>query len=199
MRLGVRGSSNANSIAIELQAANSSSQAQLFKLNQCKQSIPNGNYYLIALAPTKALDVTGQSKTNGTNLEIWTTNGGAAQRFNVTFNASTGYYTIKYPYGAQVLDVKNASITNGANVLTWPLTGDFNQSWSIDYSGQATILLDPFLGSPFYGSAYRVTAAHSGLVLGVEGNKNTDGAKVCTVTNTDGAMQPHQRWLFVSY
>ena len=92
-----------------------------------------GYYYLISGVGdggTYALDVTGKSKENGANIEIYQYNGAANQQFYITKN-SDGSYTIKTRITGNnsAVEVKDGGLQSGDNVQQWVLNGFSCQNW----------------------------------------------------------------------
>lgn len=67
-----------------------------------------------AVGAGKCLDVPNLSTTAGTQLDIWSCNGGANQQWNVNTNG-----TITGAQSGLCLDVTGASTANGALVELW--------------------------------------------------------------------------------
>ena len=93
----------------------------------------SGYYYLISGVGdggTYALDVTGKSKENGANIEIYQYNGAANQQFYITKN-SDGSYTIKTRITGNnsAVEVKDGGLQSGDNVQQWVLNGFSCQNW----------------------------------------------------------------------
>ena len=78
-----------------------------------------------------AIDITGISSANGTNIELWSKNNSAAQVFNFTFDPNTQTYRISDTYTNRSLDVSSGVSKNGANVIMWTENGNCNQRWVI--------------------------------------------------------------------
>jgi hypothetical protein len=90
--------------------------------------IEDGTYYIVPKADTsKALDVTGASKYNGANVEIWHQNTTAAQIAHV-MTLSTGARYIRFPLTGCLLDYGSPS----GNVFQYAESGSNGQKWKID-------------------------------------------------------------------
>lgn len=71
----------------------------------------------------KVLDVAGASKSSGTNVQQYTPNGTAAQKWRVVDNGD-GTFTLESALGEGfVLDIAGAQDANGANVQIWSSNG----------------------------------------------------------------------------
>ncbi|BDI32022.1 hypothetical protein CCAX7_40730 [Capsulimonas corticalis] len=134
--LSCRGGSYANGAIAELQPANGA--------NYQRWSVTNlGNgYYSVRVVNADgtigdSLDCTGCSPNDGTQVELWSYNGGSCQQWGFT-QQPDGYYSIgtagtKTGGAHDVLDGAGCSGAAGANVLLWGWDGYPNgcqQEWS---------------------------------------------------------------------
>ena len=122
---------------------------------------------LHAVGAGKCLDVPGQSTTAGTQLEIYTCNGGVNQVFTHT---SSGALTVYSGSSQLCLDAYNNGTSAGTKVETWTCNGGANQQWNLNANGT-------------------ITGAQSGLCLDVTGGSTANGALVELWTCTGGANQ----------
>ena len=75
------------------------------------------------------LDINNSGTANGTKVQLWTSNGGANQKFYLN-QTSGGYYQIVPSYiTGSCLDVNGASTADGAIVQLWQTNGGNNQQW----------------------------------------------------------------------
>ncbi|MFC9634603.1 glycoside hydrolase family 27 protein [Streptomyces mirabilis] len=108
---------------------------------------------LHAVGADKCLDVPNSSTTAGTQVEIWSCNGGA----NQTWTHSTSDQLTVYSGSSQMcLDAYNNQTTAGTKVVVWPCNGQSNQQWKLNSNGT-------------------VTGVQSGLCLDVTGGATADG------------------------
>jgi O-glycosyl hydrolase len=112
----------------------------------------------------KCLDVPNASTTNGTQLDLWTCNGGTNQQY--TLNAS-GTITV---YGDQCLDAYQGGTAPGTIVDIYTCNGGTNQQWQEQSNGT-------------------ITNVKSGLCLDVAGQGTANGSKVDLWTCNGGANQ----------
>lgn len=141
-------------------------------------SLEDGIYVITtALNANKALDVNKASKIEGSNIQLWDRNNGAAQRFQVTHLGHNVYKIINVNSGKS-LDINGSSKDAGANLLQWRWTNSENQKFYI-------------IGMPNAG--YTIQAVHSGMVLDVNGSRTANGTNVTQWTNNGTA---NQRWNF---
>lgn len=142
-----------------------------------------GYTFISALSPNLVLDLTGCSYKNGTNVEVWTDNGGKNQAFNLydatpevgpsTATIAEGYYGIQASSTTNVLDVSGQSTKDGANVCTWSSNGGANQMFKVTAEGDF----------------YRIAAAHSDKAVSMAENCPIPGVNVAQKgVETDDAL-----------
>jgi alpha-galactosidase len=113
---------------------------------------PSGEIH--AVGASKCLDVPGSSQTDGTQLDIWTCNGGSNQIWTYTSSHQLTVYG-----GAKCLDAYNNQTTAGTKVEIWTCNGGANQQWQLNSNGT-------------------ITGTQSGLCLDVTGASTANGALV---------------------
>lgn len=139
--------------------------------------MPPGPYTLMPkCAPGARLDVKGGSAKDGANVQIYASNGTAAQQWGLTY-LGNGYYTIASRASGKFLDVAGASKDAGANVQQYTANGTDAQQWMLKDAGEGYYCLVP--------------KVNTGLCLDVAGAGNADGTNVgiYTANGTDA-----QRW-----
>ena len=142
----------------------------------------------------KCLDDTGNSSANGNKVQVWTCNGGAAQKWTY---AEDGTLRIH----GKCLDVIGRGTSSGTGVQIWSCTGAANQQWVADTDTQfvnpaADLCLTDPGGSTANGTklqinscgtgtrdewtipAGAVLSAISGRCMDDLGNSTANGAKV---------------------
>jgi endo-1,4-beta-xylanase len=120
-----------------------------------------------AVGSGKCLDVPNLSTTPGTQLDIWTCNGGSNQLWT---HASAGQLTV-YSGGSQMcLDASGNQTTPGTKVDIWTCNGGANQQWNVTANGT-------------------ITGVQSGLCLDVTGASTANGALVELWTCNGGSNQ----------
>ena len=77
----------------------------------------------------KCLDDTGNSSNNGTKIQIWSCNGGAAQKWTV---AEDGTLRIH----GKCLDAQGEGTAVGTKIQLWSCTGRGNQTWVVDHTAE---------------------------------------------------------------
>ncbi|OZG61789.1 1,4-beta-N-acetylmuramidase [Bifidobacterium lemurum] len=140
--LDVSAGSTANGANIQIYADNGSN-AQRWKitttktvrerLNSMAQShkndLPDGIYeFSSSVGKTMRLDVSGGSKNNGGNVQIYAANGTSAQRWRISHDAQ-GYVTLASVNSGKVLDVENGTSSSGTNVQQYAANGTWAQKW----------------------------------------------------------------------
>jgi uncharacterized repeat protein (TIGR02543 family) len=153
---------------------------QQFYLDVASPSLTNGVYTISSSAASlsRFVDIEGASGKDGAQAILWSKTSGNNQKFRLTYEASTGYYTIVGVSSSKLLDVYGASKSAGASVIQWGPNGNFNQQWHI---ASAT------------GGSYVIYSASSGLALDVYGGSTTPGASIIMWTYRGAA---NQRWVF---
>lgn len=120
-----------------------SSNAQKFVFKKITPLLGESGSFTIgsALSPSITLDVTGASKANGANVQIYRKNATDAQIFDLAYDASTGYYTIKNRASGKALDVMGAGFTSGTNVWQYTSNNSSAQKWRIKMVGSGYYVL----------------------------------------------------------
>lgn len=156
------GGSTSNGTNIRLYDPNGT-LAQSFKLSAC--SLVDSGTYVIAAASnrSKVLDVASGSRSNGANVQLWSSNDSGAQKWNVSVN-SDGTISIQNCRSKKYLDVLNAQGASGANVQQWQGNGSSAQRWRVDYVGGGSFVIR--------------SALNDSLVLDVNGGAFNDGANI---------------------
>ena len=130
-----------------------------------------------------ALDVRRALSADGSNVWLYTSNGGKAQKFIFVANApltaavaaakpfDTGIYTLgSISASGKMIDVKDGSKAQGANVQIYASDGKSKQKYELEYQGNGL---------------YRIQAAHSGKFIGVLNASTKSGANVATFSRSD--------------
>ncbi|MCI2173731.1 MAG: RICIN domain-containing protein [Atopobiaceae bacterium] len=114
---------------------------------------------------TQVLDVANGKKTNGTNVQTFTSNMTNAQKWTIKADGDTGYYTIGLYGTNKVLDVRNGKSDNGTNVQVYEKNGSDAQRWL-------------FVRDEKSGYYKLVSALAGDKVLDVAGGGKGDGTNV---------------------
>ena len=124
------------------------------------------------------LDAANKTPHQGSNISVWTNNGGSNQKWYFAFNDNTGYYTIRNAANQDlVLDASGVSPKVGSNVSAWTKNDGLNQKWVIESSGNDTYIFR--------------NAANPNLILDASGAKPRVGANVTAWSHNGGN---NQKW-----
>lgn len=154
--------------------ASNGAAAQTFRLTAC--SLADAGTYTIATASnrSKALDVSNGSRSNGANVQLWSSNSSGAQKWNVSVN-SDGTVSIQNCRSKKYLDVLNAQGVSGTSVQQWEGNGSSAQRWRIDYAGGGSFAVHSVL--------------NDSLVLDVYGGALNDGSNIQIYAANGSATQ----------
>lgn len=120
--------------------------------------LENGTYEInAAVGNNMALDVDGGSSQNGANVQIYTRNHSAAQKWTVRRLAS-GAYVFTNVSSGKVLDLYNNEVKNGSNILQYASNGGSNQHWYVEWNIKGYFVLRSAL-NPNY--VIDVTGGHA--------------------------------------
>ncbi|MFG2455505.1 glycoside hydrolase family 27 protein [Streptomyces sp. NPDC048523] len=122
-----------------------------------------------AVGAGKCLDVCDSTTTAGTQVEIWSCNGGANQTWT---HSASNQFTVYSGSSQMCLDAHNNRTTPGTKVEIWTCNGQSNQQWTLNTNGT-------------------ITGVQSGLCLGVAGGATADGTLAELQTCNGGSSQ---RW-----
>jgi hypothetical protein len=109
---------------------------------------------LVNSASGKCLDVTGNVNTDGTQVELWTCNGGNSQQWTST---TANQLQVSIGGVTKCLDATGAGTANGTKLIIWSCHGGDNQRWNLN-------------------SGNTITGAQSGRCVDVYDNGTADGA-----------------------
>ena len=167
--LDLSGASTASGANVQVYAANGTA-AQRWRLSSASDQPSGGTYYVCAAAdPSKVLDVSGGSSSDGANVQLYANNGTGAQKW-VLSRQPDGTYLVSNAQSGKVLDVANGSASAGANVRQWSSNGTGAQRWRVSYR-PGGLRLESALGGSLALSATG-TSSGSNVELGAAGGKN---------------------------
>lgn len=141
--LDVSGGSTANGAALQQYTSNNTVAQQWTvakapltlreRLNETaakhRQDLPDGTYtFGSKLNTSMKMDVSGASRSNYGNVQIWAGNGTNAQKWKVTHD-SNGYVTLTSVNSGKVLDVNGGVSASGTNVQQYDSNGTYAQKW----------------------------------------------------------------------
>lgn len=105
------------------------------RISQPIQPIEDGTYvFKSALKSDKVMDVSGGSIADTANIQLYSSNDTAAQRFIVTY-IGDGYYNIVNEKSRKSIDVANGSNKAGANLWQYTCNGTDAQKWKFIDAG----------------------------------------------------------------
>ena len=135
--------------------------------------ISDGFYEFAPMHATgQRLDVTGGSRSNGANVQIYVSNGTLSQRVWVR-SVGGGWYSLTACCSAYPLDVLNCSDADGTNVQQWQWNGSNAQKWRFE------------MGE----SGIEIVSACGNKVLEVSDGATANGANVQLWSYTGSAAQ----------
>lgn len=137
----------------------------------------NEVYKITSVKSGKALDVAGGYTHDGANVQQWSDNGNAQQKWKVV-DAGNGYYKLISVKSGKALDIEGGYTHDGANVQQWTDNGSSHQRWRIESTGDGY---------------YKLIAECSGKALDVASGAVDDGVNVQQWTD-NGSSQ--QKWKF---
>ena len=127
------------------------------------------------------LDVAKAMPEAGSNVSVWTSNGGENQLFTIEAS-DDGYYILQNVANPDlVLDAAGAEPEIGANVSTWTANTGLNQRWVVIPAGEGT-----------YNIA---SASNTDFILDAAGAEPEIGANVSLWVSNGGGL--NQQWSFV--
>lgn len=143
-------------------------------------TIPDGIYTIRCAANTAfAVDVSGGSKDNGAQIQLWRyyrpTNN---QKFRFTKN-SDGTYKIANVGSGKVFDVHGNSLLNHANVEQYTDHGGANQRWYVEKNSDGT---------------FSIRSKLNNLYLDIWGGTVANGTKITTYVGNYSAAQKLLLW-----
>ncbi len=177
--LDITGGSSEDGTAAQIYTANGST-AQTFTLSAVETSdvtLSTSATYTISSSlrgdGSRVLDISGGSTAAGVGLDVWSSNGTAAQHFTLTKDA-LGYYTVTNVGSGKVLDVKGNGIANGTEVWQYDSNGTNAQKWALRSNSDGTVTL---------------VSKTSGKVLDLTGGSSYDGTAAQIYTANGSAAQ----------
>lgn len=140
------------------------------------QSVPDGEYMICNRGlGTAMLDISGASRSNGANAQLWEANGSGAQRFMISYDECAGAYEIMCAASGLALDVDCADFSSGANVQQYARNGSAAQRWLITQRGDGAYTIAS-VGGP-------------GLVLDAKWGSTSNGTNVQLYESNGSAAQ----------
>ena len=175
------GKVSTNSQKLQIYTANGTA-AQSWALQELN-AIEDGEYIIEStVGKNYVVDIAGGAKSakNGTNIQIYTSNGTTAQMFNVKYDETAKAYSIINTQANRSLDVDGASTASGANIQVWNSNKTCAQYWHIHKNSDGT---------------YNIFSACSDKALDVAGAKAKNNTNIQTYTFNNSKAQ---KWTFKS-
>lgn len=181
LNLDIQWNGSTDGTNIQVYSGNGS-EAQKFYLDKAPQPLADGMYTIQSkLADDKVLDISGGSSFDAANVQLYESNSTQAQQFEISFDASSGYYSIANAKSGKALDVKNGWSFAGANVWQYGKNRTSAQKWRIESAGD--------------GSYCIFSATGNGCCLDVSGADIQNGANV-QIYSPNGTNA--QKWIFTT-
>jgi hypothetical protein len=139
-------------------------------------TVISGTHAVINKFSRLALDDTGYSTGNGTNMDQWVYSSQANQEWTFSQNCD-GSYTIINEFSGKALDDPGFGNTNGTKVDQWTSNGGKNQHWNV---------------TPNQDGSYTIINSFSNLALEDPGFSTANGTLMDQWGNSGG---PNQRWI----
>lgn len=132
------------------------------KPNVPAQTIAPGTYTIrTAVDTNKCLDIWNGSTENRANVQIYQNNGTSAQQFKLSYDASTGYYTIINMGSGKALDVYDGRAADRTNVWQYNSNGSLAQRWVITGSAATGYTIASAINRNYVLDIYGGYAANS--------------------------------------
>lgn len=164
--LDVSCGSSADGANVQIYESNGTA-AQKWQLTPINRTVEDGLYTVAsALDDSKVLDVASGSRNDCAAVQLYDSNGTRAQKWQLTYDESTGYYTVLAACSSMALDVPGASTTAGKCLIQYTANGTSAQRWTIKHNEEE--------------ETYTFVSGCSGLVLDVP----CGAAKNCTPIQT---------------
>ncbi len=101
-----------------------------------------GEYAVLNRQTRLVLDVAGGGYSDGTNVQQYTWNNSAAQRWRVESVANGSAFTIINQRSGKCLDINDRGTTPGTNIHQWQCHGMENQQWRLNRAGSSGAFFD---------------------------------------------------------
>ena len=129
--IGLRGNSANAGVNVQMTDNSGKSTQQWYLQIQSESLVGNGTYYLKSASTGKlVLDISGGSKSDRANVQIYNVNGTNAQQFQIT-HVKDGYCKIISKNSGKALEYNSGADVNGANVYQNAWNGKNNQLWKV--------------------------------------------------------------------
>lgn len=175
--LDIAGGSKANGGNVQIYSPNGTAAQKFYAVSTgIRVADAEAHQIVSALNSSRVIDISGGSKDDRANAQLWTGNGTAAQQFRFEYEGN-GYCRIVNAGSGLVLDVAGGLAQAGTNVQQYTWNGTKAQLWKIGINEDNTYTFYSALGSS--------------LVLDVTGGSDSEGAnlQIYTANSTNA-----QKW-----
>lgn len=143
--------------------------------------LPDGEYVVSSsMNYSFVLDVSGGSKENSANIQLYTSNMSNAQRWTVSHDEK-GYVTFTNVGSNKVIDVAGGNASSGTNIAQYVSNGTYAQKWIVAKRSDGSYLIESALRPGFYLGS-RGGKAYNGV--NVELNSNQDNSRFVLLSTT---------------
>lgn len=137
--MDVASARTANGTNIWVYDSNGTTAQRFYLLSTTYHPVEDGAYVISNKGNRNmVIDVNGANRRVAVNVQLYTSNGTAAQKFKFKQN-SDGFYTITNVNSRHVLDVASALISNGANIWQYSSNDSNAQKWIIHVNSDGSI------------------------------------------------------------
>lgn len=114
-----------------------------------KQVIPNGVYIIHSKVNEKyVIDVKGGSKSNKTNIQLYTSNKSSAQKFKFE-HIGNDVYKITNIGSNKVIDNSGGRVKNGNNIWQYTSNNANSQKWKVIFNSDGTVTFKSMLNQNY--------------------------------------------------
>lgn len=147
LALDVASAQNVNGANVHMYTGNNT-KAQIWSLSFVTPVVDDGVYTIASsMNANRVLDIKNASKANGGIVQLWDSNDSMAQKWSISFNEETGFYTIKTAVSGKSLDIPNGVAGNGNKLQQYSVNGTVAQYWNISKDGEGTYSIQSVLGA----------------------------------------------------
>lgn len=143
--------------------------------------LPDGEYVVSSsMNYSFVLDVSGGSKENSANIQLYTSNMSNAQRWTVSHDEK-GYVTFTNVGSNKVIDVAGGNASSGTNIAQYVSNGTYAQKWIVAKRSDGSYLIESALRPGFYLGSRGGKASNG---VNVELNSNQDNSRFVLLSTT---------------
>lgn len=145
----------------------------------------SGTFWIVNAHSGKVLDVDNAGTSSGTNVLQWRNNNGNNQKWNVIYNSSGNYYTIRPIHTTNLyLSTSSTNLSNGVNACVISGSSNPNTHWTITQNDTTN-------------KNYVIRAkSNYSFALTTENARTDDGANVFMYKYSSG-NNCNDEWIFI--